>query len=187
MSSFFELGLSTDPGWLLRVPDVPALRHIVWRVLDGQRIVDPGTTIPVEISKGGDPLAFSLTAAGIPVVRSDVARMLETIAQDDVQFIPAAISGCAESFEILNVATLRDCIDESASSFSDYRGPGDFHAVNKLVIDPSRTGGSQIFRVTNCPLALVVSDAVRQMLSRIGVRGVGFFPVTPGEDHQEPV
>ena len=177
MPDFYELGLSAEPGWLLRVPDVQPLRRVVWRLLDGRRLaIDEETVVPVVVSKRGEPLGFSLTGTGIPIVRSDVARALEEIAPDDVQFVPASIEGSRDLFEILNVTTVRDCIDEQASSFSEYRGPGDFHAVNKLVIDPARAEGSHVFRVRHCTVALVVSDVVREALVRLNARGVGFFP-----------
>lgn len=54
---------------------------------------------------------------------------------------------------------------------------GQYKAVAGLRIDKSMPGGAKIFRLWGWPVAIVVSDEVRQALARIGTAGVRFEEV----------
>src|SRR4051794_26963381 len=64
----------------------------------------------------GNPLDYTrITGDRVPVVRARVAKILERLAPRDVELVPAAVDELSEHVFIVNVLTVRRCIDEAAS------------------------------------------------------------------------
>jgi uncharacterized protein DUF1629 len=79
-----------------------------------------------------------------------------------------------------------ECVDEQRSegvsrwTAEDGRPDriGDYHAMDKLVIDPERAGGLDFFRVAHYSIALIVSERLKRAMEDAKLLGPRFEPVT---------
>ena len=135
-------------------------------------------TIP--IYREGRSLEVSFGAEKIVVASNRAKAALEVIAAQDCQFFEVAIPRMTQPWHILNAIHLVDCFDESKSRFSPGPADGERYAlVTRLVIDPTRVRGQQLFRVQRWDVDLIVSDAVKAVIEQIPNHGVRFIQVTP--------
>jgi len=141
--------------------------------------------IPIDVP--GRPLDFSLLAgAPIPVVRARVAAVFSELAPDDLQLIAVDVEGQAEPYVLLNVTRVVKCIDDEASDEVRYWGLedgqpeklGQYRSVIGMRIDPSKVGNARVFRAWGWELAIVVSEAIKDALERMGATGTKFQEVT---------
>lgn len=120
----------------------------------------------------GEALDFTFADFGVPVVRADIAQAIERVAPGDVQRIPVFISGQTESYEVLNVVGLVDCLDEERSKvtyWTDADGipelVGTYLSVIDPVIDPMRTENRAVFRMNGWFVPLIVNEPVARLLA----------------------
>jgi len=133
----------------------------------------------------GKPLDFSLTDADIPIVCARVAAVFEALAPNDVQLIPVEVEGESEPYVLLNITRVVKCIDDEASSSVRYVTPehglpdqlGEYRSVIGMRIDPSKVGEAQVFRTWGW-VTIVVSEAIKEALERLGATGTKFTSVT---------
>ncbi len=161
-----------------------------WTELDAQDFTE-GTPYqgpaPVVLPVGnpGRELAFNFAAFDMPVVSSQVADAIRRIAPNDVQWFPVTVPGAKGSYQILNAIVSLDCLDEERSEFTRWQ-PGDhrpdrvghYHSIPTIRIDPVRTGDHHVFRILNWPIALLVSDSIRDALMDVPDLGVLFKPAS---------
>jgi hypothetical protein len=134
----------------------------------------------------GKALDFSLADGAIPVVRARVAAVFAELAPHDVQFIPVEVEGESEPYVLLNITRVVKCIDDEASSSVRYYKPeheqperiGQYRSVIGMRIDPSKVGDAQVFRTWGWKGTIVVSEAIKEALERLGVTGTKFTSVT---------
>jgi hypothetical protein len=135
----------------------------------------------------GRSLDFSLLAgAPIPVVRASVAAVFSELAPDDVQLIPVDVDGQTEPYVLLNITRVVKCIDDEASDEVRYwkledgqpEKLGQYRSVIGMRIDPSKVGNARVFRTWGWELAIVVSEAIKDALERMGATGTKFQEVT---------
>jgi uncharacterized protein DUF1629 len=139
----------------------------------------------IPIKKLGTPLGFSHAAFSIPVVHVSVASLLAEMAPNDVEIIPVAIDGQPDQFCILNATHLVSCIDDKASGEVRYWKPedgrpektGQYRAVYRMRIDPSKVGDAKVFRTWGWTVALIVSEEIKEALERMGTTGTRFKEV----------
>lgn len=179
---FYELSSDVQiPGrWYLGDP----LEEDPWQFTEGGpvRVAGPLT---VPIYKPGQPLEFSLSGTGIPIVHTRAASLFTELAPGDVQFLPVNVPREPESFGILVATRLLRCIDDQRSTEVLYWRPedgqpdkvGEYRSVYGLRIDPTRVGEAQVFRPWGWPVALIVSEALKQALERARATGVKFTEV----------
>jgi hypothetical protein len=113
------------------------------------------------------------------VVRARVATVFSELAPDDVQLIPVDVDGQAEPYVLLNVTRVVKCIDDEASDEVRYWRPedgqpeklGQYRSVIGMRIDPSKVGNARVFRTWGWELAIVVSEAIKDALERMGPQG----------------
>ncbi|CAM3190614.1 DUF1629 domain-containing protein [Corallococcus soli] len=152
---------------------------------EGRVLPDPGP-MEAQISHPGVKCAFVLSGIEqAPIVNAAVANVFRTLAPDDVQLLPVSIERESESYFVVNAIRLMDCIDEARcqevqhypeNSFPEYEG--EYRWIYGLRIDPLRTEGARVFRLTKFKTAFVVSDDVKEALERAGNLGVSFEQVT---------
>jgi hypothetical protein len=138
--------------------------------------------IPVQ---DGPRIEFNLAAFDMPVVGTEVADILQRIAPTDFQRFPVVLGTGIEGFEIINVVHQRHCVDEVRSHVRKW-GPedgrpdkiGHYLEFDPLVIDPSRTEGSHIFRLWGSSVELIVSEKIKDALEPIEDLGIVFNPVS---------
>lgn len=173
----FTYGRSIDTG--------PPLKMGTWK---DERIIE--TQSPLRLSlyrkRTGAPLDFTFTGENVPVVTSRVANILTTHAKADIQRIPVHVEGQKESYEIINVTSLIDCIDTQRSEIRWFEKDNDIRPdlagepewVRKLVIDPHRVGQHHMLRLKGWELPIIVSEPVKEMLENAKVSGIWFTKVS---------
>jgi hypothetical protein len=141
--------------------------------------------VQLPITRTGSALDFSHAAFSIPVVHVRVASLLAEMIPNDVELVPVGIDGQPEQFSILNAIRLVRCIDDKASGEVRYwkledgqpEKTGQYRAVYRMRIDPSKVGDAQVFRPWGWTVALIVSEEVKGALERIGATGTRFKEV----------
>lgn len=135
----------------------------------------------VPVGNPGTELAFSFGAFDMPVVLSEVADTVRRIANDDVECFPVQIPGSTKSYVVLNAVVSLDCLDESRSELTrwtsaDHRPDrlGEIHMISKIRIDPVRAEGHQVFRIKGWPIALLVTEKIKNALESFPNLGVTF-------------
>jgi hypothetical protein len=110
-----------------------------------------------------------------------LCSLLERTAPNEIECFPIAIPGAKASYAILNVVSKVDCLDEKASETvkwiaSDGRPDkiGQYRSVSRLIIDPNRAIGHQVFRIARWEIALIVSNTIKCALEQHEHLGVVF-------------
>lgn len=160
--------------WLLNIPMTAELLPLQCLLTVGQR-VEHDVPIPLEVVKQGPrvDIHFS-TPMGVAIVSSRVAEILEARCADEVQFLPIRNDQLSGEYKVLNITSRIDCLDESRSQFSNYRGPGDFDYVFDITIDFSRAKAGRIFRLATWPAVVIASEEVRTALVAASATGAVF-------------
>jgi hypothetical protein len=141
---------------------------------------------PTEVPfQSGIRLAFNLASCDMPVVTTEIADILQELAPGDIERFPVTVGSDIAGYEIINAVHQRRCVDEQRSgvtkwTLDDHRADlaGQYRSIDHLVIDPSRTEGSHIFRTWGSPIRLIVSEDIRRSLEPIENLGVVFHSVT---------
>ncbi len=135
----------------------------------------------VPIANMGKEVAFHLGAFDMPVVSRAVGETITRIAGSDVEVFPIDVPTAKGNYSILNVICRLECLDESRSEFTRWkeedRRPdrlGDYHVISTIRVNAERTGSHHIFRLRDWPLALLVSDTLRDALEGIPNLGIDF-------------
>ena len=172
----WSLGKVSDEGGRTVVPG---------RLLSGMPATFPGR-LEVDVRAAGKPLDFTFAAFDIPIVNARAATLIRELVPEGVQFLPVVVGGQSEPYFILNTLRVVKCIDEKASSEVQFWTPedeqpervGEYSAVHGMRIDPARVGDAKVFRPWGWPVALIVSEDIKDALERAGVTGLKFEDVT---------
>ncbi len=123
----------------------------------------------------------------VPVIRASVAETLERTFGADVQCIPVKVPSKREEFVLMNIVTVRDCVDEVRSQSrrvqpgeSAPEHVGKFRDLGCLTIDEARVGGADIFRLRDAEGSAVVSERVRDLALRHRWTGIEFLRTYDG-------
>lgn len=171
--------------WFLDEPLTAAGEEIDEREFaEGVRYTGPVPAV-VPVYNPGRELAFNLGAFDMPVVSTAVADIIGHAAAGDVECFPVKVPGAKGSYQILNAVHSLDCLDEQRSEFTRWRA-GDhrsdlvdqYRMISTIRIDPQRTGHHHVFRIKNWPIALLVSDTIKDALVTIPELGVVFEPAS---------
>ncbi|SEU21835.1 imm11 family protein [Stigmatella erecta] len=139
-------------------------------------------SVPIEYA--GRPLDFTLTALSVPIVHIKVAALLAERAPYDIQLMPVDVPGHPDQYLIWVATKLIRCIDEKASKVQLWMPEeglpekvGQYYAVDHLRIDRMKVGEVQVFRTEGWPLALIVSENIREGLDQMDATGMKFEEV----------
>ena len=170
--------------WFLRAPLDANSKEVDPRTFtSGVRSTSSGVlTIPVR--QWGTPMDFTLADFSMPVVRKYVGDVLEQVAPGDLQRIPARVVSRPEDYEVLNVISVVNCLDEARSEVSRWTQEdgrpekvGQYRMVTNLHVDPRRVGKAQVFRIDGWKVALIISEFVRDALIGRKITGAVFEEV----------
>lgn len=170
--------------WFLRAPVNQNGAEVDPRLFTEGTRVAVAEPLVIRVRSAGHPLDFTLADFDMPVVRRAIGEILSQVAPTDIQRIPLAVEGHEGDYEILNVVTRRQALDESRSVITRWTEQdgrpekvGQYFLVNRLKVDPQRTEGAAIFRLAGWEIAIVVSDEVRRALLAQEATGVKFREV----------
>lgn len=157
----------------------------IWQFEEG-RPLELKVPLRIPLYRPGRAVDFSTTGVGAaPILHPKVASVFAELAPDDVQLFPVEVESQPEPYFILNVTRLVKCIDDSACEYVDYFKPedgqpdktGTYHNVRDLRIDKSQVGNVKVFRTWGWPIALIVTEDIKEALERTGATGMKFTEV----------
>jgi len=144
----------------------------------------PASMVPVPyfVDAVGDVVDFNPTAFGSIVVSRRMAEIVNNIAGNEIQRIPAVVSGSAGQWEVLNITSVVDCIDYNKSLITQFppNHPGKAgkpRGVLRLVVDGGRAKGHHIFLPKDWIVAVVVSEDLMKALDEAHMTGIEYWPV----------
>lgn len=165
--------------WYLKGPLTTLGETIDPRAFTEARAVECAVPLTVPVRRRGIPLDFTLADFDMPVLRSSFAMRLRELEPEAIQLIPSTVAGEAGAFDILNVLSVVDALDEERSAITYWREEdgrpervGQYRMVLNMTLDPSRIGAHHVFRIKGWEVALVVSATARERL--IGATGAVF-------------
>lgn len=169
-------------GRFMKVSPSPSIS--LW---NEEKIIDVNPPLRVSWSREGKPLDFTYAAHDMPVVTARVADLIAATAASDIQRVPVRVDKLDETFEIINVISLVDCIDTERSEIQWFEEgnkvrpdlAGTPEMITKLVIDSSRTDGHNVLRPKGWDMVIIVSGFVKDALEAAQVTGVKFRQVCP--------
>jgi hypothetical protein len=141
-------------------------------------------TLRLPISNSGIPLDFYFTAFGVPIVTQTLRPTFQSPIKEDVQFIPAHISGNPDFF-VMNILTLMDCIDQERTegqrwTTRDHRSDlaGEYRSVDRLVLETKRIDpDARVFRLKLAPPLVIIPESTKVSMELTGCKGAKFLPI----------
>ena len=178
-------GVVLDSQELTRGHEFAATNSIRLSLRDKAQVVEVPFPLQLGMRRSGASLDFTFADFDLPVVSERVGNLLGAIAGPDIQRFPVRIDGVKGKFEIINVVRLIDCIDIRRSEIQWYEPDNDIRPdlagkpemITKLRIKSDVVNGSDIFRLSDWKIALIVSDRVRSAFAKAKVSGVSFSQV----------
>ncbi len=174
------------PGrWVLKSPlDEYGQEVDPWQFSEG-RVLELQSELRLPMSLPGRELDFSLTGLGVVVVHGRVVQLFERLGIEGVQFLPAHVEGHTAPYFVLNTLCVIRCIDDARCEEVRYWAPedgqpekvGEYRIIAGMRIDPRKVGGASIFRPWGWPVALVVSQQLKEAMEAEGVTGTQFVEV----------
>ncbi|WP_369945125.1 imm11 family protein [Vitiosangium sp. GDMCC 1.1324] len=133
----------------------------------------------------GLSLDFCWAAFSILVVNERFIQLFERLGVREVQFIPTRVEAHPEPYFILNPLRIIRCIDDARCEEVRYWKPedgqpekvGEYRVVAGMRIDPTKVGDARIFRPWGWPVALIVSEDLKQAMEQEGITGTRFIEV----------
>jgi hypothetical protein len=142
--------------------------------------------LSVKIAKNGEPLDYTMAGyAFVPIVSNMAAAILEKVGGVEFYDIDFASPVDTTGFKIMRVLNAVDCLDERESDFKIRQSDdpvrpdlaGDYYGITHLVLNAARIGDAGIFRLSRALHYLIVSDRVKELLEKGGVKGAYFLPI----------
>jgi hypothetical protein len=121
----------------------------------------------VSVLYDGTPQDFSFTLGDVPIVNARVANILNEMAGNDVQLIPAQIKGHPGRYAVLNVLRSEACVIEGRSMFSE-----------EYWIDAAKAKDAAILRPKGLMLVVLASQHLRDAFVQTKITGVKFNRVS---------
>jgi len=135
----------------------------------------------------GKPIDYTVVSGDyMPVVHPRVVEIFERLAPRDVEFVPATVDGFPDPYFIVNVLTVRRCVDEAACGrvakyteedrklFADRIG--EYRSVRGLKIDKTQVQDAKVFLVWGW-YALIVAEEIKDAFEAAHVTGAKFVEV----------
>jgi hypothetical protein len=155
-----------------------------WQFFEGHPL-EMGCVPCFPLDVPGDPLDFCWAAFAIPVVHERFVQIFQRLGVQEAQFIPTLVEGHSGPYFILNTLRTIRCIDDARCEEVEYWEPedgqpeklGEYRYVHGLRIDPSKVGGTRIFRTWGWSLALILSEDLKQAIEAERLTGTHFVEV----------
>ena len=140
--------------------------------------------LKVAVDIPGAPMDFTFAAFDMPVLTKRAAGILEEFCKGGIERIPVVTGSSIEEYEICNVLTVVNCLDETRSIvmyWEDIDGRPDkvgrYRQVAEMKINHDLAKGFHVFRLGGWKIALIVSGDVKRVLEDEHVTGIKFREV----------
>lgn len=147
----------------------------------GVRLDEP-RWLHASITHIGRVLEFSHTSFGVPLSTPALADALVEAAGSDIQIFPITIAE-QSGMMVLNATRSIRCVNEKHSKFQKFTEDdtvrpdlaGQYRYISRLVLDKAAIpSDAHFFRIKDYEIALIVSEAVKNAMERVGCYGAEF-------------
>lgn len=137
------------------------------------------TTLEVRVeSEPEEAYPDYFTLQQIPIVSDRFVQALRGTGLNNVDLFAAPLidpSGVRHGHQVMNVIGRVDCLDRDASEYTTISPRSKvILRMKKMVIDPEKAQGLDMFRVHGFPLAVLISERVKRAVE--GLAGVSVSP-----------
>lgn len=137
----------------------------------------------IEVIQNGLEMDYTRNEAyGVSIVSKRFKEALAGITGVEFAKVNIISKASVSGFFIMAVSREVDCIDEDVSEFQKFEvndpvrpdKAGEYRGFFKMVVNPDKCIGHDIFRIKDFSIAIVVSDLVKKKLESACVKGVQF-------------
>ena len=159
-----------------------------WLFTNGQKVnqLSLAKNLHINVSQDGKAMDYTTNEAfSIPIVSERIKMRLDGM--NDLQFIPVKIDGKEVdlSYYIMVVTNKKNYVNEDLSEFGKFvdNDPirpdkvGHYSWFTKLIVDPAKINGEDVFRIDKGELYLVVSEKIKKAFEDINATGAKFIEV----------
>ncbi len=163
----------TDMPVIRKVPgDLDALEF-----LTGSEKEIAHTPVPIEIKTVNGVVFPDAVTFMLPLFSGKLKTLLDQLGVDNIQYyevemIDQETEGKAGmKYWLANIIGLKDCIDEeeSVGEYDDYLEEYDWEI---LVIDPQKTDGLKIFRLSDERMLIIIDETIKNAIESAGLEGI---------------
>lgn len=153
-----------------------------WQFLTGDGLEE--RLYKLSLTRDGAEMDFTMTDAfAVPIVSDRVKCAIDFI--EGVRFFSLILDREAQpryDYYAMVTYEMVDCFDKQASVYQTYRlddpvrpdRAGEYHSALRLVVDPKKAAGHDIFRIKRYPTALIVSNRVKTILDKLDLSGIRY-------------
>ena len=185
---FYQIWTSDSPeSWHLRILrdelGTEAARYS-WRDLTWAKRVNIAAPLHVSITKGGVKDDISFAEGMVPIV-SARAKVIRSLADNELELIPSRIQGEIAEYFALNILSVVECLDEAKTQYVekwtlDSARPdrvGGYKMLWGIAIDSRAAGTHNLFRLGGFRQHIIASFAIKNAFEKEGFTGACFRDV----------
>jgi hypothetical protein len=184
MRSFYQLIHNTNRSGLYVVSDYDLGDFDSRRLWHGERLegLIPGDVRLYLQTLGRQPADLVWNPVSWPICSQRLLELILPVCQGDVEVLPAPLFDEASStpvpgYGLLNVTRLILCLDAENSVVGRSREDGRLAGVYTYVLKADRIPpDAHLFRLTEWPYTILMSNAVEQVLRGEGLTGLALMP-----------
>jgi hypothetical protein len=156
-----------------------------WQYVSPGVALVPDKELVVSVTEEGKSLDFNMADFELLIINEKVASLLN---KEEVQLIPIKVDKLKSKvpYFLMVVKNAIDCVDEEKSQFMKWEPGnkirpdkvGEYENFMKLVINPSKVGSTNIFRIKGFDVAVIISQSLKESLEKNNIKGVRFKEVS---------
>jgi hypothetical protein len=137
--------------------------------------------LKIPVKQGSQPLDFTLGSFDMPVVKAEIAEGIHRLATGEIQRIPVKVEEGYDDYEAVNALTVLAALNEELSEITWWTKEdglpskvGTYAGIGKMVLNEREIKATQIFRLKNWRLPLLISEPIKDYLESIQATGIAF-------------
>lgn len=184
---FFRMMTDVDvPNrWHLGIPvDIKTEQGVDTNLFTQGQAVSNITALRMPLQYSGRSLDITFAGFHVPIITQSVANVLLPKARSNIELIPIDVENSSSTYYILNITTVLDCLDRKKSMIqwwteTDNRPEktGKPRMIIDLRIEPCKARNTEIFRLFDWEVAIIVSKRLKEAIEAAGFQGVKFEEV----------
>jgi len=181
----FSFGPGELNPWFFDAPTSKDGSHVnIWAFSAGKPYSDERELVS-KIVSSGTKTSVVFGNYGTIFAEEKLGNLLAEKLKSRIQLIPVEVTGTDMKFVILNLLDEIECVDEGNSEFTKYEPSnqmrpdkiGHYRSFYKLMIDPAKVQGADLFKVKGW-VAVVISEFAKEIIEKYDPRGCAFLKVT---------
>lgn len=178
--------------WHLERIDLIGYDH--WSLRLGKYIEDWDENTTAFYSTETDHTDFPFAAHDIPIYSPRLSALMKILGESSIQYLPIKIENntnnhIVHGYCIANYLSVIDCLDRDRSNYQLWTEDnllywedrpwmlGTFRDVKKAVLDTSKIGDNQIFRLQGWEVMVVISQDIKEKIAKEKITGCVFTEI----------